>query len=330
MFGAIVYCQVIKGTVYDSETKIPIQYAAVYFTGTLIGTSSDEDGKFELDISKYKSKPLTIRAVGYQTFILDSILADKHYKIFLQLDSYEIEEVRVETKNLVKRRKANLKLFKREFLGTSGNQKLCKIINEEDIAFNYGLDKDTVKAFARKPIKILNGALGYVITYHLDMFEYYKDRNVVSFSGDIVFNEDLAVGQSNDGSYSAKREDAYLGSCMHFIRALWNNSLKMNGFTISRFTFNVLSSGIPLSSMPNANVTYDDIVVLDNKHNKYLNNKEELSIHYGSMYSKMHFLKSKVLIGRNGFFDPSGIRWYGHMATQRVGDMLPYDYILGN
>ncbi|MEA3477250.1 MAG: hypothetical protein U9R60_03660, partial [Bacteroidota bacterium] len=186
--------------------------------------------------------------------------------------------------------------------------------------------KDTVKAFARKPIKIYNGALGYVITYHLDMFEYDKDRNVVSFKGDIVFNEDLAAKTISDQSYSERREDAYVGSCMHFIRALWNNSLKMNGFTISKYTFDISAAGFPLSSMPNANVSYNDIVVLDNNHNKYLTNKEELSIHYGSTYSKMYFLKSKVLIGKNGFFDPSGIRWYGDMAKLRIADMLPYEY----
>ncbi|MEA3460821.1 MAG: carboxypeptidase-like regulatory domain-containing protein, partial [Bacteroidota bacterium] len=196
------YGQVIKGTVYDSESKTPLPFTAVYFTGTLVGTSSDEDGEFKLDITEYAAKPLTIRAIGYQTFILDSLLDNKQYKIYLLPDLYEIEEVLVETKNLKKKRKAYLKLFRREFLGKSKNQRLCEIINEEDITFNYGLDKDTVKAFARKPIKIYNGALGYVITYHLDMFEYDKDRNVVSFKGDIVFNEDLAAKTISDQSYS--------------------------------------------------------------------------------------------------------------------------------
>ncbi len=157
LFGAIAYCQVIKGTIYHSETKTPLPYTAVYFTGTLVGTSSDEDGQFELDITKYKSSPLTIRAIGYQTFILDSLLDNKLYKIYLTPDLFEIEEVLVETKNLEKKRKANLKLFRREFLGTSRNRKLCEIINEEDITFNYGFDQDTVKAHARKPIKIVNG-----------------------------------------------------------------------------------------------------------------------------------------------------------------------------
>ena len=327
--SSIAYSQIIKGTVYDSETKTTIPYAAVYFNRTLVGTASDDEGNFELNIAKYASKPLTIRAIGYQTFVLESIPKNEAINIYLSPSVFEIEEVEVETKNLAKKRKAYLKLFRREFLGTSRNRKLCEIINEEDITFNYGLDKDTVKAYARKPINIHNGALGYIITYHLDKFEYDQDRNIVSFAGDIVFNEDLATKETSDQSYSERREYAYLGSCMHFIRALWNNSLKMNGFTISRYSFDILSSGFPLSSMPNANVTYDDIVVLDNNLNKYLNKKKQLSIHYGSMYSKMYFLKSKVLMGKNGFFDPSGIRWYGDMAKQRIADMLPYEYTLG-
>ena len=71
--SSIAYSQIIKGTVYDSETKTTIPYAAVYFNRTLVGTASDDEGNFELNIAKYASKPLTIRAIGYQTFVLESI-----------------------------------------------------------------------------------------------------------------------------------------------------------------------------------------------------------------------------------------------------------------
>ena len=119
-------------------------------------------------------------------------------------------------------------------------------------------------------------------------------------------------------SYFNRRKYAYLGSSMHFFRALWNNSLKQNGFTL----------GIHMLGIPNTNVIYDDIIVLDNNHNKYLINKKLLTIYYGSMYSRMYFLKSKVLIGENGSYDQTGILWYEDMAKPRIADMLPYEYTL--
>ena len=172
--GTTAYSQVINGTIFDAETKQSIPYAAVFINGTFIGTTSDEEGAFELDITNYTLTPLTIRAIGYETCAVKSIPSNEALIIYLTPSFFEIEEAEVQAKNLSRQRKANLKLFRREFIGTSRIQKQCQIINEEDITFNYGSDNDTLKAYARNPIQIYNGFLGYVITYYLDEFEYDK------------------------------------------------------------------------------------------------------------------------------------------------------------
>ncbi|MBK6284266.1 MAG: carboxypeptidase-like regulatory domain-containing protein [Draconibacterium sp.] len=46
------YCQVINGTIIDSKTDSTICFATIYFNGTFVGTSSDINGNFKLDISK--------------------------------------------------------------------------------------------------------------------------------------------------------------------------------------------------------------------------------------------------------------------------------------
>ena len=71
--GTTAYSQVIKGTIFDAETKQSIPYAAVFINGTFIGTTSDEEGAFELDITNYTLTPLTIRAIGYETCAVKSI-----------------------------------------------------------------------------------------------------------------------------------------------------------------------------------------------------------------------------------------------------------------
>jgi hypothetical protein len=330
VLGSLVYSQVINGTIFDIQSKSTIPYAAIYFTGTLVGTAADEDGNFEIDITDYASMPLTIRAIGYESFTLKIIPTDELCKIYLTPSSYEIEEVSVQTKSLVRRRKAYLRLFRREFLGTTGNERECEIMNENDITFNYGSDKDTVKAYASAPIVVYNGALGYIITYYLDEFEYDKDRNIITFKGDIVFSEDLAVKDRNNHSYTKKRELAYYGSCMHFFRALWANNLRATGFVIIHSSNNQLSDSYKYATGEDKFIKYKDIVIQDNKNNRYLMYSDNLQIFYKAQSSNMIFLKSKVLFEQNGFFDPSAIRWEGDMAEQRVADMLPYEYSLGD
>ena len=96
-----------------------------------------------------------------------------------------------------------MRIFKDAFLGQSRNAKACIIINEEDITFNYQSDRDTLRAFASKPLHILNNSLGYQITYYLDKFEYDKVHKTSSFSGNIIFNLDMAVNGHMRKEYEA-------------------------------------------------------------------------------------------------------------------------------
>jgi hypothetical protein len=68
-----------------------------------------------------------------------------------------------------------------------------------------------------------------------------------------------------------------------------------------------------------------------NSHRKFLKYIESLSIFYNTRSSKIVFLKKdKVYFDKDGNFDQAGmyISWEGEMMDQRVGDMLPYTYIV--
>ena len=317
-FYIVAYNQVIKGTIFDMETKSSIPFATVYFNGTFVGTTSDQDGNFELDITKYASRPITISAVGYYSYTLSDYSDSEPQIIYLTPKVYEIKEVSVSVKSLARERKANLKLFKNEFLGTTSNAWKCEIVNEEDITFNYGSDDDTLKTFASKPILINNNALGYNITYHLDKFEYYKKSNIIFFTGNIIFNKDLTTEETDKQFYESRRKNAFLGSRMHFFRALWQDDLKSTGFTIKDSADKKLNS--------------KDIVIQEDSCKKFLKYSENLDIYYHfpdryeDFSSEIIFLKDQVLFEQDGFFDPSGIRWQGQMAEKRIADWLPYEY----
>jgi hypothetical protein len=313
----VAYNQVIKGTILDKDTKSAIYSAAVYINGTFAGTLSDQNGNFQLDISKYVSMPVTISAIGYYSVSLTNFSTTKPLLIYLSPKLFELNEVVVKAKSHASERRVNLAIFKNEFLGTTSNSMYCKILNEDDIKFIYDFNNDTVKAYALMPILIDNRALGYKITYYLDKFEYYKQSSSFFFKGNIFFKEDSTTKEATRQFFERKRKHAYLGSRMHFFSALWSDDLNSTGFAIRNST--------------NETITYNQIVFQKDTHTKYLRYTGNLGISY---YTKkptsfIVFLNKKdVYFDASGYFDPSGISWEGEMARQRIADLLPFEYSL--
>jgi hypothetical protein len=316
IFNKVAYNQVIKGTVLDNETKNPIGFAFLYFSGTFSGTQADQNGNFEVDVTKNASIPLTISAIGYYSSTLTDFSTEKPHIVYLTPKTYQLKEVSINAKSLAKKRKANLISFKNVFLGTTYNARECEILNESDITFNYDSDKDTLKAFASKPILINNRALGYSITYYLDKFEYSRRGRTYFLQGNITFNEDLTADRTQKQVFERRREDAYLGSRMHFFRALWINDLKSVGFIVKT------PSG--------ANLDDKDIVIQEDSHRKYLKYPENIDICYYTKLPVSHivFLKERVYFNNSGYFDGLGISWEGEFARKRIGDLLPYEYYI--
>ena len=104
----IGYSQKIRGTILDQATKNKINFAYIYFNGTFVGTNSDKDGNFELDISKYASMPLTISCIGYNSVTLTNFSNEKPIIIYLEPKAIEMNEIVVAAKSLARKRKANL------------------------------------------------------------------------------------------------------------------------------------------------------------------------------------------------------------------------------
>ena len=143
----IAYNQVIKGTVFDNKTKEVVYSASIYFSGTSVGTLSDQNGNFQLDISKYPSMPLTVSAIGYYSFTLKVISTGKPNLVYMNPKLFELNEVVVNARSHSRERQENLTTFRNEFLGTTGNAINCMITNEDDIRFKYSSDGDTPESF---------------------------------------------------------------------------------------------------------------------------------------------------------------------------------------
>lgn len=324
-FNIVAFNQVIEGTVYEIGTDSVISTAAVYFDGAFVGTLADKNGNFRLDITKYASMPLIVSSIGYYSVTLTNYPTNKSLKIYLTPKMFEMNEVVISSKPLIRERKAYLKLFKDEFLGTTYNAQNCDIINENDITFNYESCKDTLRAFASNPLIINNRALGYKITYYLDKFQYYRQSRSFIFIGNLIFNEDLIKDKTDKNLsallYERRRNSTYPGSRMHFFRALWKDDLADEGFSVRNSDEKFLH--------------YKDIVRQEDirrtdspdRDIQYVIYSGDLKIYYSGELTTMIFLKHRVYFNKDGRYDNMAITWEGEMIKKRIGDMLPDVYI---
>jgi hypothetical protein len=306
--------QVITGIVADEKDRKPIELASVYINGTFVGTHTDQNGHFELDISRYRTMPLTVSAMGYYSTTVSGFKSSKSLLILLKPKVFELNEVIITDKSLSRVRKKNLRIFEEEFLGTTPNAARCTILNKDDIKFIYDDKNDTLKAYALNPIILENNSLGYKITYFLDEFEFDMKNQATFFTGNILFNEDLSVSWEQKKIFNTAREIAYKGSRMQFIRTLWNNSFESAGYLIR--------------DQSGRRLTYNKIVTETDSTSKIIKYREDLVIFFKSTQPAgyIHFKQDEVEIDRDGYFNPYGIRWSGHMADQRIADWLPYEY----
>jgi hypothetical protein len=311
--------QVIKGSVVDSQTGEAVSFASVYFSGTTVGTVAGKNGGFELDISRYTSLPLTVSAVGYSSVTLEEFSFDKPLKVSLAPLIYDIATVNISAGSLQQERRSNLRIFREQFLGKTQNARRCNILNEQDITFNYGSDSVILRAFALKPLQVENKALGYTITYYLESFEYCRETGTSLYTGYFNFTDEGSGILRN--IKELRRNNAYLGSAIHFFRSLWADDLQAQGFRIRDQQGN--------------NLSYEDIVFVEGWQ-KYLEHSGDLFISYsvnpGSGYffrttSPVRLLKGRVFFDESGYFDPVAIMLTGEMGRQRVGDMLPLDFV---
>ena len=82
---------VIKGVVSDYNTKEPLVGASVYVPGTKIGTYTDKDGKFSLELDNTDVK-IVISYIGFLDKITD-VGSDTYFDIRLTPDANVLNEM---------------------------------------------------------------------------------------------------------------------------------------------------------------------------------------------------------------------------------------------
>lgn len=93
----------VMGSVYDASTNEAVPFASIFIKGTSTGTSSDDEGKFAINVPR--NGILVVSSIGYRTI---EINVDGHatLKVALEPDREFLEEVVVTAQGLTRKQKA--------------------------------------------------------------------------------------------------------------------------------------------------------------------------------------------------------------------------------
>ncbi len=337
----------VKGKVIDQNTKAPMQGASVFAQNTTFGEATDADGKFSIRLPE-GGYTLVTTYTGYETEsirINHSSPANDSMVIEMNPQVKSLETVTIAISNEVKNGWEKYgAFFKDNFIGQSAFAKQCVIKNPEVLHFYFSKKRNRLKVLATEPLLVDNFALGYTLKFAIDSFtnEYNTKTNL--FIGYPLF-EEMQGDTDQQQTWKKNRNIAYKGSLLQFMRSLYSQRLKEDGFEIQFIVKNNDEDyPIQLGNVYGAmNYTKDDSTGIVQFHP----NQPEVALIYNKakperiyldmdttvkktfQLSTLFFPKGEsFFIEQNGYFyDQEDLITNGYLGFKKVGDMLPYDYL---
>ncbi len=335
----------VSGKVINEVTGAVMPAASVFAQNTTIGTITDENGNFTLQLPQ-GGYDLIVTFTGYKTESRRITTADAAGAISVSLKEKEkeMETVAIISTNEVKDGLEKYgQFFNEEFIGKTNNSKECTIQNTEALHFFFSKKRNRLKITATEPLIIKNTALGYNIKYSIDSFTHEYNTGVSIYSGSPLY-EEMQGDSLQQKTWQANRQAAYKGSLLHFMRSVYNKNLKEQEFEIQ---FIVKKNGVdhalklkdPYSAI---HFEMDD----STQTVEILPNQQEVGILFkgekpGDAYMASYPTEPKdfkfsvlsfrpaesIVIEQNGYFyDQNDISISGYWAWDKVAEQLPYDY----
>lgn len=222
----------VSGKILDAESKEPLSGASVYCQNTTVGTTTNKQGEFSLQL-KSGGYELIVSYTGYQTRQIQISHSDLNLAdIELAREEKSMEEVIIKSDNALKdgwERYGDF--FTDQFIGTTPNAQKTVFLNPEVLKFYLLKKSNKLRVLATEPLQIENSALGYNLRYQLDSFLFDYNTNISTYSGFCLYSE-MDGPDSLKRVWANAREKAYYGSKLHFIRSYYDSTLLEEGFTI--------------------------------------------------------------------------------------------------
>jgi hypothetical protein len=337
------YCQfAVTGIIRDSETKEPLQGASVFAQNTTLGTITNKDGLFALNL-KSGGYDLIITYTGYQTRILQVNSEETKESLDIELikEDRSLAEVVIQSSNEVKDGWEKYgSFFIAKFIGSTPFAAQCFLENPDSLRFFYYKRSNKLKVLSTVPLVIHNKALGYNMNYVLDSFVYYYNDELSSYRGYCLFSEMDGTVQEKR-AWSANRRKAYQGSKLHFMRSYYDSTLVQEGFRIQLLAENSERNFVEVRNPYDTSHYFvpdsaDEIEVYYPRaisitylkkapENEYLQQyKLPMDIGVQTTYAQ---LKNAIAIKQNGYFYEQR-DWInqGYWSWKNLADLLPYDY----
>ncbi|WP_276504370.1 carboxypeptidase-like regulatory domain-containing protein [Terrimonas pollutisoli] len=342
LFSTLAYGQfTVVGKIVDAESKEPLNGASVYCQNTTIGTTTNKQGEFSLQL-KSGGYELIISYTGYQTKQIRISHADsKIPDIEMAKEEKSLGEVIIKTSNEVKDGWTKYGgFFMDHFIGTTPNAAKTSLLNPEVLKFYLLKKSNKLRVLATEPLQIENKALGYNLRYQLDSFIYNYNNNINSYRGFCLYTE-MEGDDSLKKVWTANREKAYAGSKLHFMRSYYDSALLEEGFTIDLLDEN---DNKKFNRVENI---YDSTYygALDSTMQVEIWFPRKISITYTKMRPEPEYLKQfklpknvpvqlsyidmtdAIAIKENGYYyDQKDWINQGYWSWKNLADQLPYDY----
>jgi hypothetical protein len=225
----------ISGIVLDAKTNQPLAAANVFIANSTMGDASDDEGRFLIRNVPLANIELVASVIGYRVEKRRIRIDETVGEITFRLTPKAIEAPAIEVSAESTRRwRKNLGKFTELFLGTSVNAEECTFLNPEVLDFQDETDARPFMATAREPLQIENRALGYDISLLLEKFESLKGE--VRYVITSKFDPTKPRNREEEQRWRQNRIRTYNGSRRHFLKALFMNRVKQEGFLIQNLT----------------------------------------------------------------------------------------------
>lgn len=349
----------VSGNIVALDDKLPVKGVNIFVMNTLNGTLSNNEGDFILQGIKQSKVNLLISHVSFETQVVNVDINKSSSPIKIQLKKrlVELDEVSIEASK-DKQWKKYLKKFNRAFFGKTDNASKCEIINPWVLNFeNRNGGAFTASAIA--PLEIRNLALGYNLLFYLERFSVKGDQ--IQYAGKPFFKNIDSKDLIKQTTWERNRDIAYKGSKRHFLFALANEILDLEGFLIYKAKYNSNDREFVQGKKVTEKTSYIEgtLVVAD-----YLNivyTKEKESIKYlaensnnvqfafkgpkadlvskgtmnsgdnqivGFQNSYLYLLKNKLALGTDGLLmEPEKTKEFGYWSWEGIAELLPFEYL---
>ncbi|MDT0678119.1 carboxypeptidase-like regulatory domain-containing protein [Autumnicola musiva] len=309
----------LRGIIYNAEDSTAVFGASVYFDGTSIGVSSNKDGTFALNKPSEILAPLVISSLGFETVVIKDYDRYTSYlpPVYLKPGKEQLATVNIEADPWSREKK--LKIFRREFIGSTKEAKDCFIENEEVVKLTYRPSTEVLTAYSNEPLNITNKYLGYQVKYNLQNFKIQfsigtsgiQFTHFVYYDGTSFFQE---LKEKTKRKILRHRKRIYNGSILQFMRSLATKDLENNNFDIYHDRYKVPPyKYIKLSKRNNlveVKLLTDKIIILHKNKNQ----------------SAMSTEGTFVIDALGNHSPPQNVIFSGVMSNGRTAHLLPLDY----